>query len=91
MPVLMSPQGYEKSTALAILAVEPDWFSDDFPLNVDGKKTIERLRGRWIVEAAELKGMRNGDTEHLKAFLSRTGDRARLSYDRTNTELPRQR
>jgi predicted P-loop ATPase len=72
------------------LAVRPEWFSDDLPLNADSKKTIERLRGRWIVEAAELKGMRYGDIEHLKAFLSRSVDRARMSYDRANTELRRQ-
>jgi len=70
MPVLQSVQGFNKSTALSILAVRPEWFSDDLPLNADSKKTIERLRGRWIVEAAELKGMRYGDIEHLKAFLN---------------------
>jgi hypothetical protein len=90
MPVLQSVQGFNKSTALSILAVKPEWFSDDLPLNADSKKTIERLRGRWIVEAAELKGMRYGDIEHLKAFLSRSVDRARMSYDRANTELKRQ-
>jgi len=34
--------------------------------------------------------MRYSDIEHLKAFLSRTRDRARMSYDRANTELLRQ-
>ena len=90
MPVLQSVQGFNKSTALSILAVRSEWCSDDLPLNADSTKTIERLRGRWIIEAAELKGMRFGDIEHLKAFLSRTRDRARMSYDRTNTELLRQ-
>jgi Virulence-associated protein E/Primase C terminal 2 (PriCT-2) len=90
MLVLHSEQGLDKSSALAILAVKPEWFTDDLPLNSDSKKTIERLRGRWIVEAAELKGMRYGDIEHLKAFLSRTVDRARMSYDRANSELKRQ-
>jgi predicted P-loop ATPase len=80
----------DKSTGLIVLAVNPDWFSDDLPLNIDSKKTIERLHGRWIIEAAELKGMRHGDIEHLKSFLSRRVDRARLSYDRAVTELLRQ-
>jgi predicted P-loop ATPase len=90
MLTLISDQGFDKSTGLAVLAVNPDWFSDDLPLNIDSKKTIERLHGRWIIEAAELKGMRHGDIEHLKSFLSRRVDRARLSYDRTVTELLRQ-
>ena len=90
MPVLESDQGKEKSTALRIMAVNDDWFSDDVPLNDDGKRVIEALRGRWFVEAAELNGMRKGEVEHLKAFLSRSEDRARMSYDCLCTEVKRQ-
>jgi predicted P-loop ATPase len=90
MPVFESPQGTDKSSMLATLAVNPDWFSDDLPLGADSKKMIEHLRGRWIVEAAELNGMRRADVEHLKSFLSRQVDRARMSYDRMITEEPRQ-
>ena len=91
MPVLEGAQGTNKSTALRILAGQDDWFSDDLPLgNVDSKRVIEALAGRWIVEAAELNGMRKGDIDHLKAFLSRTHDRARMSYDRLVTEVARQ-
>lgn len=90
MVVLESEQGLEKSTALATLAVRPEWFSDSLPLNADEKIAIEVLSGHWIVEAAELKGMRKGEIEHLKAFLSRQADEARLAYDRMRTEVPRQ-
>lgn len=90
MVVLESEQGKNKSTALAALAVHPDWFSDDLPLNADSKRIIEALNGRWFVEAAELNGMRKADVEHLKSFLSRQVDRARMSYGRVVTERPRQ-
>jgi predicted P-loop ATPase len=91
MLVFESPdQGTDKSSGLAVLAVREEWFSDDVPLNMDGKRVIEALRGKWIVEAAELSGMRRSDIEHLKAFLSRQVDRARMSYDRLVTEVPRQ-
>jgi Virulence-associated protein E len=91
MVVLESPeQGTNKSSGLEIIAVRKEWFSDDLPLGADSKRVIESLRGRWIVEAAELSGMRHADVEHLKAFLSRTVDRARMSYDRINTEYLRQ-
>lgn len=90
MPVLEGDQGTNKSSALVALAVNEEWFSDDLPLTADGKRVIEALAGRWIVEAAELKGMRKGEVEHLKAFLSRQIDRARMSYDRLVTEVPRQ-
>jgi predicted P-loop ATPase len=83
-------QGTNRSTALAILAVDPNWFSDNLPLNVKGKEVIETLRGKWIIEAAELSGMRKTEIEQLKAFLSRQVDRARLSYGRTPAEVPRQ-
>jgi hypothetical protein len=91
MLVLEQPlQGTDKSSALAILAVWEDWFSDDLPLNMDSKRVIESLRGRWIVEAAELSGMKKADVEHLKAALSRRIDRARMAYGRLPLEAPRQ-
>ena len=90
MPVLQSEQGLNKSTALQTLAVNPEWFSDDLPLGAESKKMIEHLKGRWIIEAAELNGMRKSDVTHLKSFLSRTIDRARMSYDRLPNELKRQ-
>jgi predicted P-loop ATPase len=91
MLVIEQPlQGTDKSTALSVLAIEEDWFSDDLPLHIDSKRVIEHLRGRWIVEAAELAGMRKTDAEHLKAFLSRRIDRARMAYGRLPIEAPRQ-
>lgn len=91
MVVLENPdQGVNKSTALAILAVREEWFSDDLPLNVHGKEVIERTRGRWIIEVAELSGMRTAEIEHVKSFLSRRIDRARMAYGYEPTEAPRQ-
>ena len=90
MLVLESEQGKNKSSALSVLAVKEEWFTDDVPLGSDSKQVIERLSGHWIGEAAELKGMRKGDIEHLKAFLSRRRDKARLAYGRLTTEVPRQ-
>jgi predicted P-loop ATPase len=90
MLILEGPQGTGKSKALEILAVNPDWFSGDLPLIAYGKRMIEQLRGQWIIEVAELNGMRKADVEHLKTVLSRSTDRARLAYERTPTELLRQ-
>jgi predicted P-loop ATPase len=90
MMVLENEQGKHKSTALATLAVQEAWFSDDLPLNIEAKRVIESLRGRWIIEAAELSGMRRADIEHLKAFLSRQVDRARMAYGHVVSEVPRQ-
>jgi predicted P-loop ATPase len=90
MLILESPQGTNKSKMLQIMAVCPEWFCDDLPLGADGKRVIEQTRGKWIVEAAELSGMRRAEVAHLKAMLSRQYDRGRMAYGRVTTEMPRQ-
>ena len=90
IPVLEAEQGTGKSTSLRDLAINDGWFTDSFPLHISGKEAIENLRGKWIVEAAELSGMHRSDIEHVKALLSRQSDRGRLSYDRITSEVPRQ-
>ena len=90
MAVLESEQGTNKSSALAILAINEEWFTDDCPLNADSKVLIEQLTGRWIIEMGELKGMRRGEVEHVKSMLSRRVDKARLAYGRMPVEQPRQ-
>lgn len=89
MLILESPQGTNKSTLISILAKEDNWFTDDLPLAADSKEVIERTAGKWIIEAAELSGMRKNETEALKAFLSRRAENARLAYERLTTERPR--
>lgn len=73
-------QGTNKSQALAILAVNKDWFLDSLPLHAKDQEVIEKLAGKWIVEFAELVGLRNSEVEHLKAFLSRDTEHARAAY-----------
>lgn len=91
MLILESDQGMLKSSALRALCPNPNWFSDDLPLNIDAKQTIERTHGKWIIEAAELAGMHRSQVEHLKAFLSKSSDGpARLAFDRIPSERPRQ-
>ncbi|MBZ8118272.1 virulence-associated E family protein [Roseovarius sp. LXJ103] len=90
MLVLESAQGTNKSTALKVLAGREEWFTDDLPLNAESKRVIEALSGKWIAEAGELKGNRKAGTDHLKGFLSRTHDKARMAYDRREREVPRQ-
>lgn len=89
MVVLESEQGKAKSSALAVLAIHEDWFSDDLPLNAEAKLVIERTQGRWIIEAGELKGMTAKGVEHLKGFLSRRRDSSRMAYGRLTHDAPR--
>ena len=69
IPVFESPiQGKMKSTAMELLAVIPDWFTDSLPLNAAPKEVIEITRGKIIVEAADLSGMKKADIDKLKAL-----------------------
>ena len=84
-------QGMFKSSALQALCPDPDWFSDDLPLNVSSRELIERTAGKWIVEASEISGMRAAQVEGLKGLLSRQVDGpVRLAYARLPVEAPRQ-
>jgi hypothetical protein len=80
--VIEGPQGCGKSTGIAALCPRPEWFTDNFPLGADTKLLMEQTRGKWIVEAGELKGMDRSDYASFKAMLSRTTDEARMAYGR---------
>lgn len=91
MLVMVNPQqGTNKSGAVKALSLEPSWYTDSLPLYASDQKVIEQLRGRWLVECADLHGFKKADVEHLKSFLSRTADRSRLAYGRQPVEAPRQ-
>jgi predicted P-loop ATPase len=89
MLVLEGPQGARKSSAIAALCPEPKWFTDGLKLDEAAREVIEQSSGKWIVEVAELGGMRKADVDNLKAMLSRSTDSARLAYGRHKQDRPR--
>ena len=90
MLILEGDQGAGKSSLVRALAVRDEWFADEAPLGGDGKVAIEMLAGKWLIESAELKSLKNSEVEHVKAFLSRRADRGRGAYERIVAEVPRQ-
>lgn len=87
--VLEGKQGTGKSTALAILA-GPENHSDQDILTLDAKGQMEALAGKWIYELGELEGIRKAESTKVKAFASRSSDRARMAYGYFAEERPRE-
>lgn len=86
--ILEGLQGKRKSTFIKILARH--WFSEldgDFH---DTKAMVESMAGSWIIEIPELSGFGRSDVRQIKAFISRTTDKVRLSYERRAALYPRQ-
>lgn len=85
--VIVGPQGTMKSTFIKKLGKE--WFSDTF-FTVQGKEALEQIQGAWIIEMAELSGMRKADVETTKHFISKQEDSFRPAYARTAETYKRQ-
>jgi hypothetical protein len=87
MPVFEGSQGAGKSSALAILG--GDYFGEcheDF----GSKDFVLSLKGRWLIEVAEMHAFRRADVDRLKGIMSTQVDRVRLPYGRMTEEHPRQ-
>ena len=91
MLILEQPvQGTNKSTGIKALCHDENWFSDDFPLNVQSKELIERTAGKWIIEASDLNGLNPRQNDTLKSMLSRQVDGpVRLAFGHFGIERPR--
>lgn len=90
MLILQSAQGWGKSGAMKALCPNPDWFSDDLPLGADAKIVMECTSGKWIIEAAEMQNFKKTNHNQMKAFMSRSSDRARMAFEKNPSEVYRQ-
>lgn len=86
--VLEGPEGRGKSSAIEILA-GADNFSDQSILTLDDRGQQEAVRGVWLYEIADMAGHARSENERIKAFASRTRDRARPAYGRCRVDEPR--
>jgi predicted P-loop ATPase len=86
--VLEGKMGTQKSMAIETMAGAEN-FSDQTILGARDKEQQELLAGIWLYEIADLTNIRKTEVEHIKAFASRTRDRARPAYGHSRVDRPR--
>lgn len=69
MIILVGPQGIGKSR-LAYELAKGRWHTDSLGA-LDGKTAYEGLRGKWIVEFAELAATRKSEVESVKNYITK--------------------
>jgi len=88
MPVIEGPTGSRKSSFWAKLF---GGFVSELDCDLDKTdRVIEKLRGNWAVEMAEMAAAKKADSNMLKMRLSTARDTHRLAYAKREMEFPRQ-
>lgn len=86
MLVLVGGQGGGKSTFARVLGAP--WTVESHS-TFGSKDAAQELDGAWIVEVAELSGMRKSEVEVVKNFISKQSDHYRPAYGRHVIDQPR--
>jgi predicted P-loop ATPase len=87
MLVLEGEQGTMKSTACRTIAGD-DYFSDNLP-DLETKDSSQHLRGKWLVEVAEMHAFDRSETARLKSYITRQEERYRPPHARLEVVEPR--
>jgi len=85
--ILQGKEGIGKSTLLNTMGGA--WFNDSL-ITMEGKTGMEQLRCGWIIELAELSGIKRSEVEQVKSYISRRDDIYRAAYGTTVERHPRQ-
>lgn len=87
---LIGEEGKKKSSIFRKLAKK--WFSDNFSFEMlkRGKEAFEQIQGYWLIEIAELAGLRKADIEPVKHFLTKRDDVFRVPHAKYTSQFKRQ-
>jgi predicted P-loop ATPase len=86
MMTIEGDQGVWKSKMCSVLAGE--YFSDHLP-DIPGKECSQHLRGKWLIEVAELRAYTRAAIDQFKEFLTRDTERYRPPWGRKEVHEPR--
>lgn len=88
VPILVGAQGLRKSTAVAAMSPNPDWFCE---ISFHEKEDVlaRLMRGKAVAEIAELNGLRTKEIEAIKAFLARQREHWVPKFKEFSTTYPR--
>lgn len=89
VPVFIGAQGIGKTTLIRYLAVHDDYYGRLKTINKDAV-AIESIRGKWIVEMAELVALKSATyQETVKDFITAQSDRYRIPFNRYPSDFQR--
>jgi len=88
VPILVGPQGLRKSTAVEVMALNPEWHGS---LSLSGKDAdlSRQMRGKAVIELPELRGLRTRELEAIKAFITEGSNAWVAKYQEFETKYPR--
>lgn len=91
MLVLSGIQGARKSSALRVVgeAFGHGCHGDSFDIGDKSKDRLLKLRGKVVVEWAEMAGLSKRDVREIKTFLTERNDEYRAPYDKAPRKWPR--
>lgn len=87
--ILEGDQGIGKSSALAALCPQREWFHDSV-IQIGNEEGMKVLKGKWIVEIAELSSFSRKEAIAVRSYMSSSTDSFRDSYGRHPEDHERQ-